>query len=191
MWGNTRSGWGLVSIAFHWLSALTIIGLFALGWWMTGLGYYDPWYNQAPWIHRSVGVLLLIATFGRLAWRMIQPSPAAEGGRFERLAAHLGHIALYVLMLMVLFSGYLISTANGRSISVFGWFDAPAIVHGLPNQASVAGDIHWYSALALMVLAGGHALVALVHHWRLGHDTLRRMINPRHGQPNRHRQPKI
>ncbi|WP_144983248.1 cytochrome b [Halomonas sp. C22] len=191
MWRNTRSGWGVISIAFHWLSALTIIGLFALGWWMTGLGYYDPWYNQAPWIHRSVGVLLLLATFGRLAWRFMQPTPAAEGGRFERLAAHLGHIALYVLMLTVLFSGYLISTANGRSISVFGWFDAPAILHGLPNQASVAGDIHWYSALALMVLAGGHALAALVHHWRWRHDTLRRMVNPRHAQPKPHAQPKI
>ncbi|TVP46809.1 MAG: cytochrome b [Halomonas sp.] len=175
---NSRNGWGLVTIFFHWLSALTIIGLFALGWWMTGLGYYDPWYNQAPWIHRSIGLLLLFATFARLIWRIAQPSPNVEGTRLERMGAHLGHIALYVLVLVVMVSGYLISTANGRGISVFGWFEVPALVHGLPNQASLAGDIHWYTALALMILAAGHALAALKHHWFNRDKTLVRMLNP-------------
>ena len=179
---NTRSGWGVISILFHWLSALTIIGLFILGWWMTGLGYYDPWYNQGPWVHRSIGILLLLATIGRLAWRFAQPTPAAEGRRFERLAAHLGHIALYVLLLLVSTSGYLISTANGRGISVFDWFEVPAVLYDLPNQASLAGEVHWYSALALMVLAGGHAVIALVHHYRYRHATLRRMMNPRYSK---------
>ena len=66
MWNNTRRGWGLVSILLHWVGALAIIGLFALGWWMTGLDYYDRWYNLGPWWHRSVGMLLLLATLIRL-----------------------------------------------------------------------------------------------------------------------------
>ncbi|ASK18784.1 MAG: cytochrome b [Vreelandella alkaliphila] len=182
MWRNTQSGWGVISIALHWLSALTIVGLFVLGWWMTDLGYYDTWYNQGPWVHRSIGILLLIATFARLIWRLIQPTPHAEGSRFERLAAHAGHIMLYVLLLLVLVSGYLISTANGRGISVFDWFEVPALLHGLPDQASLAGDVHWYSALALMVLAAGHALAAMKHHWWDRHSTLVRMVNPAHGR---------
>ncbi|PCF94900.1 cytochrome b [Vreelandella nigrificans] len=182
MWRNTQHGWGVISILFHWLSAVTIIGLFILGWWMTGLGYYDPWYNQGPWIHRSIGVLLLLATALRLFWRLVQPTPKAEGSRIEKVAAHMGHIALYALLLVVLVSGYLISTANGRGISVFGWFEMPAVLHGLPNQASLAGDIHWYSALALMLLAAGHALAAFKHHWFDRHSTLVRMVKPTHGQ---------
>ncbi len=182
MWRNTQSGWGIISILFHWLSALTIVGLFVLGWWMTDLGYYDAWYNQAPWVHRSIGILLMLATFARLGWRLIQPTPHAEGNRLERLAAHVGHIALYALLLLVLVSGYLISTANGRGISVFGWFDMPALLHGLPNQASLAGDVHWYSAIALMLLAAGHAGAACIHHWRYRHTTLRRMVNPKISQ---------
>ncbi|MBZ5488270.1 cytochrome b [Halomonas aquamarina] len=178
MWRNTHRRWGAVSIVFHWLSAFTVIGLFALGWWMTGLGYYDSWYNFGPWIHRSIGILLLMATAARVLWRLLQPTPVGEGSRLEKLAAHLGHIALYMILLLVLGSGYLISTANGRGISVFGWFDVPALVHGLPNQASIAGDIHWYSALALVILAAGHALAAFKHHWVDKHDTLIRMINP-------------
>ncbi|PMR77016.1 cytochrome b [Billgrantia endophytica] len=178
MWRNTRTGWGLVSILLHWLSAVVIVGLFILGWWMTGLGYFDSWYNLAPWWHRSIGMLLLFATLFRLAWRFVQPTPTAHGSRLERLAAHLGHMALYVLLLVVMISGYLISTARGRGVSVFDWFEVPALISHLPDQASIAGEIHWYSALALMVLAGGHLLAALKHHFFDRHDTLTRMLNP-------------
>ncbi|MDN6179699.1 MAG: cytochrome b [Halomonas subglaciescola] len=177
MWRNTHSGWGWVSIALHWLGALAIIGLFALGWWMTGLDYYSGWYNQAPWIHRSVGILLLLATVGRIIWRLCQPTPRAEGSRFEAVAAHLGHLALYALLLVVLISGYLISTAKGSGISVFGWFELPATVYGFANQADSAGTIHWYSALILMLLAAVHTLAALRHHWWDKHLTLVRMLN--------------
>ncbi|MCL7928977.1 cytochrome b [Halomonas llamarensis] len=180
MWGNTRSGWGIISIVLHWLSAVAIIGLFILGWWMTGLGYYDSWYNQAPWIHRSIGVLLFFFTLMRLTWRLFQPTPHAEGSRFEALAAHIGHIALYVLLLSVMVSGYLISTAKGSGIGVFGWFEVPALLYGLPNQASLAGDIHWYSALALIVLAAGHSLAALKHHVIDHHKTFVRMLTPKY-----------
>lgn len=178
MWRNTRSGWGLVSIALHWLSALAVVGLFAMGWWMTELGYYDTWYNLGPWWHRSVGVLLLVATLLRVAWRFLLPAPVARGPRLERIAAHLGHIGLYVLMLVVLVSGYMISTADGRSIDVFGWFQAPAIISDLPNQATLVGTIHWYSALALIILAVGHALAALKHLLVDRNDVLLRMVDP-------------
>lgn len=178
MWRNTRSGWGIVSILLHWLSAVTIVGLFALGWWMTGLGYFDAWYNLAPWWHRSIGLLLLFATLARLVWRFANPTPAGQGSRLEQLAAHLGHVLLYVLLLVVMVSGYLISTARGRGISVFDWFEVPALISGLPNQESIAGEIHWYAAVALMVLAGGHALAALKHHVIDRHDTLTRMLSP-------------
>ncbi|MGQ7249912.1 cytochrome b [Halomonas sp. V046] len=178
MWRNTNSGWGLVSILLHWTSGLAIIGLFALGWWMTGLDYYSAWYNLGPWWHRSVGMLVLFATLARLAWRWSQPTPAAHGPALERRAASLGHLALYLLMIAVLVSGYLISTADGKGISVFGWFSVPALVSDLPEQASRAGVVHWYSALALMVLSAGHALAALKHHYLDRADTLVRMLIP-------------
>lgn len=176
MWRNHRSGWGWITIAMHWISAVAIIGLFVLGWWMTDLGYYDAWYNLAPWWHRSLGMLVLGLTLVRLVWRLVQPAPRVPGKRLERLAAHLGHIGLYGLMLTVMVSGYLISTAKGRGIDVFGWFEVPALISGLPEQASIAGEVHWYSALALMILAGLHALAALKHHFLDRHDVLRRML---------------
>ncbi|WP_110689475.1 cytochrome b [Salinicola endophyticus] len=179
MWRNSHSGWGRISIALHWLSALAVFGLFALGWWMTGLGYYDTWYHLAPWWHKSIGILLLAASLARVAWRLTQPTPRAHGSVLERRAAHAGHGLLYLLMFVVLFSGYLISTAEGQGISVFGWFSVPALVSGLPDQAVVAGSVHWYAAWALVILACGHTLAALKHHWLDRQDTLTRMLTTR------------
>ncbi|MCI0510599.1 cytochrome b561 [Chromohalobacter marismortui] len=178
MWRNTLHGWGIASIVMHWLSALIVVGLFALGWWMTGLGYYDYWYQLAPWWHKSFGMLLLGLTLLRVAWRLSQSTPLAQGARWERRAAHAGHVLLYVLLLTVMVSGYLISTAEGQGISVFGVFEVPALIVGLPHQATLAGDVHWYAAWALIVLAVGHTLAALKHHLLDRRDTLRRMWWP-------------
>ncbi|WP_405281147.1 cytochrome b [Cobetia sp. Ld8] len=178
MWRNSRRGWGWPVIVMHWLSALAIVGLFALGWWMTSLGYYDTWYQLGPWWHRSVGVILLVLTLVRLAWRWSQTTPQAHGTRNEQRAALVGHVLLYVLMLVVMISGYLISTADGRGIKVFDLFEVPAVISGLKDQASLAGEVHWYAACVLIILSLGHAAAAFKHHLLDGQDTLRRMIRP-------------
>lgn len=179
MWRDSSWGWGLASIMIHWISALAIVGLFALGWWMTELSYYDSWYQLGPWWHKSIGMLLLGLSILRVVWRLVQPTPAALGSRRERLAAHAGHGLLYLVVFVVLISGYLISTAEGQGIDVFDLFVIPALISELPNQATLAGEIHWYASWALMILALGHALAAFKHHLFDGNDTLRRMIDPR------------
>ena len=65
---NSEDAYGWMAILLHWLVAITIVGLFALGFWMVDLSYYDPWYRQGPDIHRSVGILLFMAMVLRLAW---------------------------------------------------------------------------------------------------------------------------
>ncbi|WP_110665832.1 cytochrome b [Salinicola halophilus] len=179
MWANSRTGWGGISIGVHWLSALAVFGLFALGWWMTGLGYYDAWYKIAPWWHKSIGIVLLGLSLFRVVWRLSHATPEAHGSAYERAAAHLGHGLIYLTLFVVMISGYLISTAEGEGIDVFGLFRVPALVTGLPHQAVVAGDVHWYAAWALVVLSVGHGLAALKHHVVDRTDTLTRMLSTR------------
>ncbi len=38
---NTPERYGVISAAFHWLSAIIVYGMFALGLWMVTLSYYD------------------------------------------------------------------------------------------------------------------------------------------------------
>lgn len=180
MWRNTASGYGLVAILLHWLVALSIAGLFGLGLWMVELTYYDDWYRTAPNLHKSIGVLLFAGVLLRLAWRAFNPRPSALAthGPVERRAAALVHGLLYALVLAVMVSGYLISTADGRPIQVLGLFEVPATLSGLPNQADVAGDLHLILAVTLVTLAAVHALAALKHQFIDRDGTLNRMLRP-------------
>ncbi|MBB1391854.1 cytochrome b, partial [Shewanella sp. SG44-6] len=109
---NTPTGYGLVTIMIHWLSAIAVIGLFSVGYWMVDLTYYSSWYQTAPHFHKSVGLLLLGLTLLRFVWRTIShaPSPLSNHQPWEKRAAKWAHTALYTLMLLIMCSGIMIST---------------------------------------------------------------------------------
>jgi cytochrome b561 len=179
---NTPETYGLVSVLLHWLVAATIVGLFFLGWWMVDLTYYDSWYKRGPELHKSIGTLLFLAMLLRLLWRICNRPPGPEPGtsaRMRRLARGM-HSLLYLLVTAVILSGYLIATADGRPIPVFGLFEVPASLSGLPGQADFAGRVHWYLALCLLGLAAVHALAALKHHFIDRDRTLKKMFGLSH-----------
>lgn len=177
-WRNTTQSYGLIAITLHWLVAVVVVGLFALGWWMVDLGYYNPWYNRAPAIHKAVGILLFAVLAGRLLWRWVNPRPRPQGRPLERRLATMVHALFYVLLFAVMIAGYLISTADGSSIDVFGLFALPATITDLPQQEDIAGDIHRWLAWGVMGLTVGHAGAALKHHFINRDSTLMRMLRP-------------
>ena len=73
-------------------------------------------------------------------------------------------------------SGYLISTADGRAIEVFGLISVPALGSLVENQEDIAGVFHKYAAYLLVTLAIMHALAAVKHHFIDKDQTLKRMI---------------
>jgi cytochrome b561 len=162
----------------HGLVTLAVFALFGLGLWMTGLTYYDAWYTWAPWLHKGIGVTLLGVVLLRLAWRRLSPPPAPlpDHAPWERRVAALVHALLYLLLLAVMATGYLISTADGRPLDVFGLFTIPALVTGIERQEDIAGTIHLVLASTLVGLATLHALAALKHHFIDADRTLLRML---------------
>lgn len=74
---NTPERYGVISAAFHWLSAIIVYGMFALGLWMVTLSYYDGWYHKAPELHKSIGILLMMGLVIRvlLTLGMMMMSP--------------------------------------------------------------------------------------------------------------------
>jgi len=173
---NTSTSYGLVSIGLHWLMALALFGMFALGYWMTTLTYYDRWYHDAPEIHKGIGILLLLLLIFRVLWRMITTRPKLMGAWWEQIVSLGVHRLHYVLMFTVVISGYLIPTAEGVGIDVFGLFTMPATLTFDKQQADLVGKIHWAAAWALIGLAGLHAAAALKHHWIDKDMTLLRML---------------
>lgn len=178
---DNSNHYGLLSILLHWLIALSCFGLFALGWWMVQLDYYNTWYTRAPHIHKSIGLLLLGLFILSLAWKALNPAikPIASLTAFEQRSSKMAHWLMRLLLLFTLISGYLISTANGRGIDIFDWLTVPATLTSLPQQESLAGEIHFYLAYGLCALALLHALAALKHHFFDRDNTLRRMLGRR------------
>lgn len=175
---NTNSHYGWLSIAIHWLVAVMIFTLFALGVWMVELTYYDSWYKSAPELHKSIGISLFMIMLLRLVWRkkQIQPQPLNTHSKFEQKSAHIVHLLLYGLFFVIAISGYLISTADGRGIEVFQLFTVVGFGAFIENQEDIAGVIHQYLAYSLIVLTLLHALAALKHHLIDKDITLKRML---------------
>jgi cytochrome b561 len=178
---NTNTNYGYVSIFFHWLSALCVFGLFALGYYMVDLTYYHEWYKTAPELHKSIGILFFFLMIFRIVWRFKQISPdhLPSHSLLEQKAGKIIHTLLYWLIFTIMITGYFISTADGRGIEVFELFVVPALGSIIENQEDVAGLIHKWLAYLLIALAILHALAALKHHFIDKDNTLNRIIGKR------------
>lgn len=180
-WKNSVTRYGSLSISLHWLVAIAVYGMFALGLWMVTLGYYDTWYHKAPELHKSIGMVLFAVMLVRVVWRFVSPppKPLSTYSPLTRYSAIAAHLLLYGVLFAILFSGYLISTAEGKPINVFGVVPVPAAFSDLGEQADLAGDIHLWLAWTVVILSGLHGLAALKHHFIDKDITLKRMLGSR------------
>ncbi|RJX75511.1 cytochrome b [Vibrio sinensis] len=168
--------YNLIAKMIHWLSAIVVIAMFAVGLWMVDLSYYSEWYRTAPHWHKSIGILFAALTLFRLIWKAVTLSPKVEGKTYEIMLAKLVHTLMYWVIFILLASGYLISTEDGRSIDVFDWFSVPGAGALFEGQADIAGEVHFYAAWILIIMASVHALAAIKHHIIDKDNTLRKMI---------------
>lgn len=173
---SSPTRWSYTIVTIHWVTALVVIGMFASGLWMVDLSYYSDWYKTAPHWHKSTGLLLAAVTVFRLLARLLGKRPPEHGKAWEKAVARLAHVALYLLLITLFVSGYMISTADGRGIEVFNWVTVPGAGSLVDNQEDIAGDIHFYVAWSLIILASLHALAALKHHFLNRDATLRQMF---------------
>jgi cytochrome b561 len=148
---------------------------------MVDLEYYDAWYKKGPFIHKSIGVtLVLIMTF-RLIWKWKNPKPKPEPNLtvLEKKVSHWVHYAMYAFFFLIAISGYLISTADGRAVSVFDIFEVPAVIYDIEHQEDIAGEVHEYLGWILLVIVFLHIAGALKHHFIDKDRTLKRMLGIR------------
>lgn len=173
---SDEKNYNLTARAVHWFSAFVVFSMFGVGLWMVDLSYYSEWYRTAPHWHKSTGLLLAGLTLFRVVWKLVTPSPKVEGTSYEVLGATFAHLTMYVVLFVLFVSGYLISTEDGRGIEVFNWFTVPGLGSFFEGQADLSGEIHFYAAWILIILASVHAVAALKHHFINKDNTLRKMI---------------
>ncbi len=163
--------------ALHWLMALIIFGLIALGLYMTGLPMSPKKLQVYSW-HKWAGVTLFVLLLVRVAWRITHRPPPLpwQMGRLQQLAAHAGHLGLYLMMMALPISGWLMSSAKGFQTVWFGVLPLPDLL----AKDKVLGDqlqaLHQTLAWLLIAMLVVHVLAALKHHWLDKDDILTRML---------------
>ncbi len=176
---NTQNAFGAVSKWLHWIMAILLTGLFAVGLYMTELDYYDALYHTLPWWHKSIGLFVVSLLVLRTLWKLVnvEPQPLSTHKNWEVFLARLIQRTFYVLILVIGITGYFISTAKGKGIEFFTFFEVPALLPEIEEErADLIGDVHEVLAIILALLVALHAVAALKHHFIDKDKTLKRML---------------
>lgn len=175
--GNTPDRYGAVSKAFHWLSALLVIGLICVGLYMTN-AEKTPAVFPLYGLHKSFGIVVLALTLLRVLWHFASKKPALAESmkKWEKMAAKAAHCFLYFAMFAMPLSGWMMSSAKGRSVKLFDKVPLPDLVEENVELGDRLAAFHEYLAWALIAAIFLHAVAALKHHFVEKDVTLKRML---------------
>ncbi len=174
---NSPERWGAIAQSLHWLVALGVIGLAAVGLLMQELPI-SPTKIKVYALHKSVGLTVLALVLLRLVWRLLDrrpPYPAHMPG-WQRGLASLTHGLLYLLLLAMPISGWLYNSASNFALRWFGLFSVPPLSGPDPELKALAQDLHGWGFYLLAALFAIHVAAALKHHLVDRDNTLIRML---------------
>lgn len=171
--------WSAAQRRLHWLVAAGVVAAFALSLVMTRLSDDQLLLKFFLYqLHKTLGLLVLAGTLARFVLLIRHGRPPLPGSftRLEKCAAYLGHGVLYVLLIVVPVLGYLTNSTSPSRIPVLFMLVIPLPNLTPPSQYwnDLLVTCHHFAAIALVVIAGVHALIAIVHQLR-GQPILRRM----------------
>lgn len=157
----------------HWIMFICFSMLFVLGYFMTEFKDSEPWGLYS--LHKSLGVLvlalLLLRWFTRLTGRLPEPADYMRGVD-EKIAKGVVH-TMYLLMLLVPLSGYLMSNINGHGVEFFG-LALPTLVSETENLKHLSHEVHEYLSYIFLGVIVLHLLGVIKHHVK-GNDVLSRI----------------
>ncbi len=178
---NSKIQFGVIAKFFHWFSALSIIFLIILGFFMGDITQSSNWHFIAKNSHQLLGIFFFIMICLRSIWYLINIQPKIPGkpSKLEQISAKLGHIALYLLMLILPLTGWVMSSAQGLSSKFPTIGNFYLVLPGIPYSRELTMLAHQYHtvfAWLTIVLSCIHIIAALKHHYINKDFVLRRML---------------
>lgn len=176
---NDPSRYSHIAIALHWLIALGIFCAMPLGLYMADL-QLSPTKLQLFAYHKWLGISILILVVIRLLWRVTHRPPALPASmpaRQQRFAHGITH-GMYLLMFLVPLTGWLMSSAFGKPVVLFGiqQLQLPDLI-GVSEQAGkFFKEAHEICNYIFGTLLSLHILASLKHHFMDRDDVLARML---------------
>lgn len=151
-----------VAILLHWLIALGILALIAIGLimtqWQAAIGPMETF--KLFQLHKSIGITVLLLALVRVLWRLTHKPPAlpADMPAAEKGAAHGLHGLLYLLMLGLPLTGWAVVSSSPFNLptvlyNLIPWPDLPVLPH-LANKAAVSHVLAWVHAYGAWTLIG-------------------------------------
>lgn len=172
---NTANNFGIVAIALHWIIAVLIIGLLALGLYMVALPISLEKLKLYGW-HKEYGFLVLFLTVFRILWRLSNKMPELDLPFLEQIAARSMHWAFYIFMFAMPITGWLVTSAAGLPASFFGLFTLPNLIGPDEHNRIFFAWIHEWLGYILIAAICLHTAAALKHHFINKDNILRRML---------------
>ncbi|MGY6124198.1 cytochrome b [Paraburkholderia strydomiana] len=175
------------AITLHWLIALLIICNVALA--LSADSLPDDWVRPVINTHKSIGITVLGLALLRILWRVSHKPPPLprEFPSWEKVAAHLAHFLLYLLMIGLPLSGWLHDSAwkdaATHPMRLFDLFLWPRIGYVMNLDPALKetlhdrfGALHTWLGYALYALLAMHIGGALKHQWIDRKSVLKRMM---------------
>lgn len=184
---NTETTYGKLSKFLHWGMFVLVVGMICVGYYMHELPKETPeelmYKINVIGLHKAFGIIILATIIFRFIWRVRNtvPKMPKEMSGLEKIMAHMSHLLLYMLVLIMPLSGWLMSSAGGHKVSVFGLFTMPSLMEKNKPLSGLFHEIHEITVVVLIVVIILHAAFALYHHFIKKDDTLTRMM-PSHGK---------
>jgi cytochrome b561 len=175
---NSPSRYGALPQLIHWLTALFVIAGWLLGTFLDDIPKGPP-RAFGLLTHMTLGQCVFALVIVRLIWRYTNPPPPPEKTSFGKLleiVATLNHYVLYALLLAVPLLGVIVQLKRGNPLPLFGFgeFASPWLADRALSRTILR--MHEYLADTLLILAGVHAVAALIHHYVFRDHTLSRML---------------
>ncbi len=163
---------------FHWTIAALVAVTVPIGITMNVILGAGPAQDVLYVIHESIGVTILVLMVARLGWRLGRgaPPPSRDLGRLEVWASRAVHAALYLVLLAMPVTGYLLVVAGGYPLTWFDLFAVPRLVAKNKALGDLAENAHLALQWAVYGLVAMHAGAALHHHFVRRNDVLARML---------------
>jgi len=180
---NSERRYGGVAMAFHWLMALLLIALVALGLYMVSLP--DVGFDARKiWLilyHKELGIVVLMLLAPRFLWRLgnVLPRLVETLPEWQKVTARFVHLCFYGLMLALPVTGWLMSSAAAIPVSVLGVFTLPDLVSHDEQLYRMLIEAHKWLSYALIACMVAHIGAAVRHHFTRRDDTLKKMLPAR------------
>ncbi|NPA72477.1 MAG: cytochrome b [Gammaproteobacteria bacterium] len=173
---NSNDYYGLVSRANHWLSAFIFMALIAVGLYMTGLEK-GPDRLELYQLHKSMGIAIFMLIIMRLIWLKVSPNPEQlSKTKLEHILGHAVKGILYLAMLGMPISGWIMSNSGGHEVAFFTLFTLPNIVAENHDLHELTETVHGLFGKVLIAVVLLHIAGALKHHLVYKDNTLLRML---------------